>query len=78
MENHERAQALVGPVAPTTEEQQRRAALFVASNATDATDCTELLMALGLLDPGFRWHSVGTGYGKRRRIATEAARGEQA
>jgi hypothetical protein len=47
MEPDAPAHALL-PAAYTTDEQQHAAALFVASRATDADDCRELLAMLGL------------------------------
>ncbi len=43
----------------TSLDERHRAALYVCSRAADKADATDLLHALGLLDPGFRWTSSG-------------------
>jgi hypothetical protein len=50
-------------VDPPDEEKQRKARLVCAANATDADDLRELLMALGLMDPGF--HTRCKNFGNR-------------
>lgn len=52
-----------------TPEELRKAMRYIASEATDAEDCRELLLALGLIKPGFRWlTSARYGHGGRRKI----------
>ena len=41
---------LEAPIVPPTPEQRARARVYVASNATDATDARNLLDMLGLME----------------------------
>lgn len=51
----------------SSDENRRKAALYVAHRARDADDARELLLALGLLEPGFRW-TTGNPHGPRRKV----------
>lgn len=51
----------------TSTDERRKAALYVCSRARDTADASELLHALGLVDPGFRWTSTGP-HGPRKKV----------
>jgi len=51
----------------TTDLERRQAALYVAQHGTSVEDRRELLLALGLLEPGFRWTSAGP-HGPRKKV----------
>lgn len=51
----------------SSDENRRKAALYVAHRARDADDARELLLALGLLEPGFRW-TTGNPHGPRKKV----------
>lgn len=51
----------------TTDLERHRAALYVCHRASDVEDRRELLLALGLLEPGFRWRT-GNPHGPRRKV----------
>lgn len=67
-DEHERGHAATRTRSNTPDER-RSAALYVCSRATDRGDATELLQALGLIGPGFRWKATGP-HGPRRRVET--------
>jgi hypothetical protein len=51
----------------TTDDERRKAALYVCHRARDRSDATELLLALGLLEPDFKW-TTATPHGPRRKV----------
>lgn len=50
-----------------TDEERRKATLYVASHARNVDDCRDLLEALGLVDQGFRWVTRGP-HGPRKKV----------
>lgn len=71
VEQQERAKALiparVSHEGDEGEAERRKAALYVCGRAENADDATELLLALGLLNPGFKWSQSSRN--RRRRVA---------
>lgn len=51
----------------STDDQRRKAALYVCHRACDVDDARDLLEALGLVDPGFRWRTDRP-HGPRKKV----------
>lgn len=68
MEQHERANVLLNGTKVAgdnnAETERRKAALYVATQASDPVERLELLRMLGLADPGFEW----VGQQNRRKV----------
>jgi hypothetical protein len=65
-DEHERGRASTRQRS-STDPERRRASLYVAQHGTSVEDRRELLLALGLLEPGFRWTAAGP-HGPRKKV----------
>jgi hypothetical protein len=50
-----------------TDDQRRKATLYVCTRGTSIEDRRELLLALGLLEPDFKW-TTGNPHGPRKKV----------